>query len=61
MTKNEIIRVCHNILNKINENKKITMNWIPGHQGYEINEIAGVLAKRIPQGNTAKHLRQSTN
>lgn len=22
------------------------MNWIPGHQGYEINEIAGVLAKQ---------------
>ena len=34
------------MLNKIDENNKITINCITGHQGYEGNEIADVLAKQ---------------
>ena len=44
-TKNDIIKQCHIALNKLGENNKITLNWIPGHQGYEGNERADYLAK----------------
>jgi hypothetical protein len=36
----------------INENHRITIQWIPGHQGHELNEIADKLAKKgcyLPQ------------
>ena len=44
-TKNEIIRNCHNILNELGTNNKVTLNWVPGHEGYEGNERADHLAK----------------
>ena len=38
-------------MNKLGENNKITLNWIPGHSNYRGNEIADRLAKR---GNKEK-------
>ena len=45
MTRNEIIKDCHEILNSLGKSNKVTINWIPGHKGYEGNEIADKLAK----------------
>ena len=45
VTRNEIIHDCHTVLNKLATHNKVNINWIPGHQGYEGNEIADKLAK----------------
>ena len=45
ITRNEIISDCHIILNKLATHNKVNINWVPGHQGYEGNEIADKLAK----------------
>ena len=45
VTRNEIIHECHTVLNKLATYNKVNINWIPGHQGYEGNEIADKLAK----------------
>ena len=45
LTQNEIIKDCHEILNSLGKTNKVTINWIPGHKGYEGNEIADKLAK----------------
>ena len=45
LTQNEIIKDCHEILNSLGKSNKVTVNWIPGHKGYEGNEIADKLAK----------------
>jgi ribonuclease HI len=43
--KNGIILSCHDTLNKLAINNTVTLNWIPGHMGYEGNERADTLAK----------------
>ena len=45
LTRNEIIRDCHVTLNNLGKTNNVTINWIPGHKGYEGNEIADKLAK----------------
>ena len=45
ITRNEIINDCHIILNKLATHNNANINWIPGHQRYEGNEIADKLAK----------------
>ena len=61
ITRNEIINDCHIILNKLATHNNVNINWIPGHQGYEGNEIADKLAKDgskklPPQQYTIKYL-----
>ena len=45
ITKNEIVRNCHIILNALGTNNKVNLNWVPEHEGYERNERADHLAK----------------
>ena len=45
-TKNELIKMCHNSLNELGGNNTVNLNWIPGHEGHEGNEIADYLAKK---------------
>ena len=45
ITRNEIIKECHEILNNLGKTNKVTINWIPEHEAYEGNEIADKLAK----------------
>ena len=35
-TKNDTIKLCHNTRNKLGENNKITLNWVPRHQGTRV-------------------------
>ena len=37
---------CKETLNKLGKNNKVTLNWIPGHEGHMGNEVADRLAKR---------------
>ena len=37
---------CKRVLNKLNENNKVNLNWIPAHSFQLGNEIADRLAKR---------------
>ena len=37
---------CINTLNKLGVNNKLTITWIPGHRGFEGNELADKLAKK---------------
>ena len=39
------VKQCINNLNELGKTNTVTINWIPGHQGYEGNEIADSLAK----------------
>ena len=45
ITKNEIIRKCHTILNELGTDNNMNLNWVPGHKRYEGNERADHLAK----------------
>ena len=43
--KNILVLECKNRLNVISEMNKVTLNWIPGHEGHMGNEVADRLAK----------------
>ena len=43
--KNKITQECKDRLNFLGMNNKITLNWIPGHEGHMGNEVADRLAK----------------
>ena len=45
ITRKELIKEWHEILNNLGKTNKVTINWIPEHEGYEGNEIADKLAK----------------
>ena len=45
-TKDILIKETKQILNSLATDNKVTINWIPGHEGYRGNEIADRLAKR---------------
>ena len=46
---NSITLECINMLNKLGEKNKVTVAWIPGHRGFEGNELADKLAKEGAQ------------
>ena len=45
IAKNEIINNCHITLNELALNNTVTINWVPGHQGYTGSERADRLAE----------------
>ena len=45
ITRKEIIKEWHEILNNLGKTNKVTINLIPEHEGNEGNEIADKLAK----------------
>lgn len=40
-----MIWVCMLALNRLNESNRITLAWVPSHQGIYANEVANGLAK----------------
>lgn len=44
--KSKLVLECQAELNKLALNNKVTIEWVPGHKGYEGNEKADELAKR---------------
>lgn len=44
-----LIDNCLTLLNELGQKNKLTLYWIPGHEGYEGNERADCLAKRGAQ------------
>jgi hypothetical protein len=53
-TRSQLTLDCHRALSKLAEKKKVTLRWVPGHEGIEGNERADTLAKEgassLPQG-----------
>ena len=45
-TKSKCVLECKEIINKLGNTNKISLNWIPGHEGHMGNEVADRLAKR---------------
>ena len=42
---------CHHAINRLGRYNKITLNWIPGHEGYQGNVRADVLANQGAEKN----------
>src|SRR5690606_31502535 len=43
--KSQTVKYCHDILCKLAERNSVTLIWVPGHEGYQGNEKADLLAK----------------
>ena len=43
---NKSVQICKQNLNRLANSNKVTLNWIPGHEGFMGNEVADRLAKR---------------
>ena len=50
----KMVRDCHNRLQKLAGICSVNLNWIPGHRGFEFNELADQEAKKAA-GRTTYH------
>ena len=50
----KMVRDCHSRLQKLANNCLVNLNWIPGHRGFEFNELADQEAKTAA-GRTTYH------